>query len=502
VKALIFPSFDTDRLAPLTQWLPEFMLPVVNKPLAEHWVELLVRHHVTDIIFILKHLPYETEQYFGDGARWGAHISYSLLGNFSGLMSAVKRIGARVGGELICLPGNLLADLDVARFLEFHQTAGSDITLARPVTGESVTADCHVKEFIELIESWPTIINPTGMNCLLGAGTTAAVGDGQFHSLPCKTGCWHVPFNFERISTPEDVLRSNRRVLAGEFPGLIIPGNEQQPGIWLGRHSRIHPGVTLHSPVLIGHQCSIDSDARLGEYAVVGNQVMVDCGATIRESVILNHTYVGANTDIIGAIVMRNNLHKVSDAMTVCLADDLILGDLEKDTLFKKTERVLNASIAVLLSLLFSPLLLMLYLYHRLFPKKLYLSVENRRGQFYAADLTCERAAREFELLFFRSRHQFLAKLPGLLNVIKGDLNLVGISPLTEEQYQTISREWEPMRSNAPAGLFRLWELEPSPDELEWEEKMVIESYYAATRSLPGDLKILMKSLSPFRMFQ
>jgi lipopolysaccharide/colanic/teichoic acid biosynthesis glycosyltransferase len=337
---------------------------------------------------------------------------------------------------------------------------------------------------------------------LLSMGTREAVGDGHAPSLPCKAGYWHVPFSFHRITSPEDVLRSNCRVLAGEFPKLIIPGTEHQPGVWLGRHSRIHPGVTLHAPVLIGHQCSIDSDASLGEYAVVGDQVIVDCGATIRESVILNHTYVGANTDIIGAIVMRNNLHKVRDAVTVCLADDLILGDLEKDTLFKKTERIVNLTLASLLFLIVSPLLLALYLYHLLLPKKRYLYTEKRFGQFFAANLTCEHSAREFELLRFRSRNSFLARLPGLVNVIKGDMNLVGISPLTEEQFQTTSREWETMRSHVPAGLFHQWEVESSPDQLEWEEKMVIESYYAATRSLLGDLKILLKSLSPFRMFK
>lgn len=43
-----------------------------------------------------------------------------------------------------------------------------------------------------------------------------------------------------------------------------------------------------------------------------------------------------------------------------------------------------------------------------------------------------------------------------------------------------------------PVGLFDLWELEPRQD-LAWEEKMVIENFYAASRSLWGDLKILSR---------
>ena len=79
--------------------------------------------------------------------------------------------------------------------------------------------------------------------------------------------------------------------------------------------------------------------------------------------------------------------------------------------------------------------------------------------------------------------------------MIRGDLNLVGISPFTnhEEQGQPVE-EWRAVQTDAPAGLFHLWELEERND-LEWEEKQVIESYYAATRSIWGDMKILMKSL-------
>ena len=50
------------------------------------------------------------------------------------------------------------------------------------------------------------------------------------------------------------------------------------------------------------------------------------------------------------------------------------------------------------------------------------------------------------------------------------------------------------MRRNAPVGLFHLWELEARED-LEWEEQMVIDNYYAVSRSLWGDLKILGRGL-------
>ena len=41
MKAVILPTAKTADLAPLTSWLPEFLLPVVNKPIVEHLIELL-----------------------------------------------------------------------------------------------------------------------------------------------------------------------------------------------------------------------------------------------------------------------------------------------------------------------------------------------------------------------------------------------------------------------------------------------------------------------------
>ncbi|HQN19769.1 MAG TPA: sugar phosphate nucleotidyltransferase, partial [Syntrophobacteraceae bacterium] len=85
MKAVILPTARTEELAPLTSWFPEFLLPVVNKPIVEHVIELLARHDVREILMILKHMPFETETYFGDGSRWGVHLSYSLLGSYDGI---------------------------------------------------------------------------------------------------------------------------------------------------------------------------------------------------------------------------------------------------------------------------------------------------------------------------------------------------------------------------------------------------------------------------------
>ena len=92
------------------------------------------------------------------------------------------------------------------------------------------------------------------------------------------------------------------------------------------------------------------------------------------------------------------------------------------------------------------------------------------------------------------TKNRLLQKIPGLINVVKGGLDLVGLSPLKEVVVEQLPDEWRKIRVGAPVGLFRLWELERRSD-IEWKEKMVVENYYAASRSLWGDMKILGKGL-------
>ena len=77
--------------------MPEFLVPIANKPIVEHLVELLARHGIRDIIMVLKHMPYETEEYFGDGSRWGVRFSYSLQGSYEGPADSLRRIETMLG---------------------------------------------------------------------------------------------------------------------------------------------------------------------------------------------------------------------------------------------------------------------------------------------------------------------------------------------------------------------------------------------------------------------
>ena len=77
MKAVIMAGGSGTRLRPLTCTLPKPMVPVMNKPMAEHIVNLLREQGFKDLIFTLHYLPQVISDYFGDGSKFGTKIGYS-----------------------------------------------------------------------------------------------------------------------------------------------------------------------------------------------------------------------------------------------------------------------------------------------------------------------------------------------------------------------------------------------------------------------------------------
>ena len=497
MKAVILPTTKTADLAPLTTWAPEFLIPVVNKPIVEHLIELLVRHGVGEITLMLKHMPYETEKYFGDGSRWGVRISYALLGSYRGIVDALSRIDvSKIDGHFICLPADVLTDLDVSQFVDYQGNDKGEICCADTGSGFARQVPrCETAEELETIAAFPVIMTAEALSLMTGrfgpGGAQAAPAPGGQGREQISVTVYPSSCRYERVESLTDLASVNRHALEGRFRSVLLPGKQVKEGLWLGRHCRINAGAKLEGPILIGDRCNIEEGASVGPGSIVGDGVIIDRGASVCASLILSGTYVGAHADIKDALVKKNWMFQVPRMLHVHLGDDLILGDLEKRTLAREGERLLNMILASLVLILTSPLWVVLLCCHVLFPKRRFLRSRRLLRPDVPRGLAGEMAERTFNLFSFDGGSRFLRKIPGFINVLKGDLGLVGISALDDEETDRLPEEWKAMRVGGPLGLFHLWELE-ARDDLEWEEKMVIESYYLASRSTWKDLKVFV----------
>lgn len=488
MKAVILPTGKPGLLKPLTEWMPEFLLPVVNKPMVEHLIELLVRHNIKDIILVLKHMPYETEQYFGNGERWGAQISYSLEKAYEGISPCLRHIRSRLDDSFLCLPGNIVTNIDISGFLAAHEKGHGEITISRQKNREG---NDEAKETEELS---PFIMNPKALSSVLAMPAVqdlkriiTSLADQGF-----TLNTFYSSYNFITIQSPNDYLEVNKLILKGEFPGIIVPGRELQTSIWVGRHTKIRPDARICPPSLIGSHCSVRSGSVIGEDTIVGDNVIVDRDVSIEGSVILGNTYIGSHTEIKDSVIRKNSMINVPQLLNVYVGDDFILGDLDKRIIAGKGERLFNLVLALLLLFVFSPIMAILYLYHLMFPSRKYFTSEERFGSYEVVDLQGNMKPKGFDLYIFLSKNRLIGKLPGLFNVVKGDMNLVGNAPLTREEASSLKEEWETLRFKAPTGLFHLWEVEGGKD-ITWDEKLVTENYYATTHTFWGDVKILLR---------
>ena len=90
-------------------------------------------------------------------------------------------------------------------------------------------------------------------------------------------------------------------------------------------------------------------------------------------------------------------------------------------------------------------------------------------------------------------RHLSLDELPQLINVLKGDLSLIGPRPLLME-YLTLYSDVQKTRHSVRPGITGLAQVYGRNTQ-SWEERFQLDIYYAKNLSLRLDMKILFLTI-------
>lgn len=133
VKVLILAGGEGVRFRPLTYELPKAMLPLSGKPLLEHTLEKLVKAGLKDIVISVGYLGEKIKNYFADGSRFSARITYldqkgGRIGTAQPLRQAREQFSS---APFLVMYGDCLAEINFADFIDFHRMqSGALLTMA------------------------------------------------------------------------------------------------------------------------------------------------------------------------------------------------------------------------------------------------------------------------------------------------------------------------------------------------------------------------------------
>ena len=118
-RAILLAGGKGTRLRPYTVVLPKPLMPIGDYPILEVVVRQLARSGFGRITMAVNHQAELIKAFFGDGAKWGVSIDYSLEDMPLGTMGPLRLI-ADLPKHFLVMNGDILTDLDFASFYQEH----------------------------------------------------------------------------------------------------------------------------------------------------------------------------------------------------------------------------------------------------------------------------------------------------------------------------------------------------------------------------------------------
>ena len=129
MKVVIMAGGKGTRIAEVASDIPKPMIQVCQKPILEHQIDCLREQGYTDIILVIGHIGHVIKAYFGNGERFGVNISYYEEKTPLGTAGALAYLKEELTEDFLLLNGDIVFDIDVKRFADYHKNTGGLVTL-------------------------------------------------------------------------------------------------------------------------------------------------------------------------------------------------------------------------------------------------------------------------------------------------------------------------------------------------------------------------------------
>ena len=341
MQAVIMAGGEGSRLRPLTSNVPKPMLPVANRPLMEHIIELLRSHGVTDITATVQFLASVIRNYFSDGSDLGVSLSYSTEDVPLGTAGSVLNAKELLSGTFLVISGDALTDLDLTKVVEFHRSRDSAATLvlkrmADPLEFGIVMTDedGRIERFLEK-PTWGQVFTDTintGIYVLEPEVLDMIPPDqpydfsSELFPLMLEKGLplygYITDEYWTDVGNTEAYLQAQKDALNGKV-SVTLKGFEFAPGVNVGVDVEIDPTARLIGPVVVGDNSRIGAGASVGPQSIIGSNTIIAEDARVIGGVVMDRAYVAPLAQVRGGILGRG----ASLDRGAILEEEAVIGD-------------------------------------------------------------------------------------------------------------------------------------------------------------------------------
>lgn len=324
MRAVLMAGGSGTRLRPLTCDLPKPMVPIVNRPIAEHIINLLKRNGITEVIATLHYLPDIMRDYFQDGEDFGVQMTYAVEEEQPlGTSGCVKNIEELLEDTFLVISGDSLTDFDLQAAIAFHKAKKSKATLVltrvpNPIEFGVVITDTHhrITRFLEkpatseifsdTVNTGTYILEPDVLQYLPPNEESdfskdlfpllLAAGEPLYGYV--AEGYWCDVGHLDAYREAQYACLEKRLILDFAYP-------EQSTGLWVGHNTYIDPSARIERPVLIGQNCRIGPRVHIEAGTILGDNITVGADANLKRPIIANGVIIGEEAHLRGCIISR-----------------------------------------------------------------------------------------------------------------------------------------------------------------------------------------------------
>ena len=315
MKAMVLAAGLGTRLRPLTYEIPKPMVPVLDRPVMAHIVNLCQRQGFDQLVANLHYFPDTIRTYFGDRLEY--RYEEELLGTAGGVRNVRDFFG---DDPVVIISGDALTDIDLKALVERHTSAGGIGTLTVKRVEDTREYGVVLHDNDGRISGFQEKPHPDEALSDLGNCGIYCFSPEIFDYFPEDDFVdWandvfpvllenDVPFYIHEIQEYWNDVGSLEELRSGTFDALRghlqieLPGEEVDDGVTISEGTSLPDDCEVQGPVWIGQDVQIGAGARLMGPVVIGDGARVGAGAAVRDSILFPGTQVADGAIVIGAI--------------------------------------------------------------------------------------------------------------------------------------------------------------------------------------------------------